>query len=266
MLHSTSLIATIVVGLVLAFGCGFVASRLRLPPLVGYLLAGIAVGPFTPGFVADVDLAGQLAEIGVILLMFGIGLHFSIRDLLTVYPIALPGALAQIATSLAVCAALAVLWGWSWTAGVPLGLGLSVASTVVLLRILEERNSLDQVEGRIAIGWLIVQDLAMVLALVLLPALAGSSETDAPEAAARVLGDDVGVRLALTVAKVAAFVALVLVVGTRLVPWLLEKVARTGSRELFTLAVLAAALVSPMARRSSSGSPSRSEHSSPAWC
>jgi CPA2 family monovalent cation:H+ antiporter-2 len=206
------------------------------------LLAGIAVGPFTPGFVADVDLAGQLAEIGVILLMFGIGLHFSIRDLLTVYPIALPGALAQIATSLAVCAALAVLWGWSWTAGVLLGLGLSVASTVVLLRILEERRSLDQVEGRIAIGWLIVQDLAMVLALVLLPALAGSSEGDRPEVAARVLGDDVGVRLALTVAKVAAFVALVLVVGTRLVPRLLEEVARTGSRELFTLSVLAAAL------------------------
>jgi CPA2 family monovalent cation:H+ antiporter-2 len=240
--HSTSLIATIVVGLVLAFGCGFVASRLRLPPLVGYLLAGIAVGPFTPGFVADVDLAGQLAEIGVILLMFGIGLHFSIRDLLTVYPIALPGALAQIATSLAVCAALAVLWGWSWTAGILLGLGLSVASAVVLLRILEERRSLDQVEGRIAIGWLIVQDLAMVLALVLLPALAGSSEGDRPEVAARVLGDDVGVRLALTVAKVAAFVALVLVVGTRLVPRLLEEVARTGSRELFTLSVLAAAL------------------------
>jgi CPA2 family monovalent cation:H+ antiporter-2 len=240
--QSSSLIATIVVGLVLAFGCGFVASRLRLPPLVGYLLAGIAVGPFTPGFVADIDLAGQLAEIGVILLMFGIGLRFSIRDLLTVYPIALPGALAQIAISLVVCAALAVLWGWDWAAGLLLGLGLSVASTVVLLRILEERGALDQVEGRIAIGWLIVQDLAMVLALVLLPALAGSSEGDPSVVAARVLGDDVGVRLALTVAKVAAFVALVLVVGTRLVPWLLEQAARTGSRELFTLAVLAAAL------------------------
>jgi monovalent cation:H+ antiporter-2, CPA2 family len=241
--HSTSLIATIVVGLVLAFGCGFVASRLRLPPLVGYLLAGIAVGPFTPGFVADIDLAGQLAEIGVILLMFGIGLRFSIKDLLSVYPIALPGALVQIATSLVVCAALAVLWGWSWTAGLLLGLGLSVASTVVLLRILEERGALDQVEGRIAIGWLIVQDLAMVLALVLLPALAGSSGNDPSEvAAARVLGNDLVIRLALTVAKVAAFVALVLLVGTRLVPWLLEQVARTGSRELFTLSVLAAAL------------------------
>ncbi len=240
--HSRSLIATIVVGLVLAFGCGFVASRLRLPPLVGYLLAGIAVGPFTPGFVADIDLAGQLAEIGVILLMFGIGLRFSIKDLLAVYPIALPGALAQIAVSLAACAALAVLWGWGWTAGLLLGLGLSVASTVVLLRVLEERGALDQIEGRIAIGWLIVQDVAMVLALVLLPALAGSSDGDHSELATRALGDGVGVRLALTLAKVAAFVALVLVVGPRLVPWLLEQAARTGSRELFTLSVLAAAL------------------------
>ena len=174
--HSTSLIATIVVGLVLAFGFGFVARRLHLPPLVGYLLAGIAIGPFTPGFVADISLAGQLAEIGVILLMFGIGLHFSIKDLFEVYPIALPGALAQIAASMAACAAMAVLWGWGLVAGLLLGLGLSVASTVVLLRVLEERNALDKVDGRIAIGWLIVQDLAMVLVLVLLPALAGSSE------------------------------------------------------------------------------------------
>ena len=240
MAHSTSLIATIVVGLVLAFGCGFLASRLRLPPLVGYLLAGIIVGPFTPGFVADLDLAGQLAEIGIILLMFGIGLHFSIEDLLAVYTIALPGALAQIAASMAVCGALAVFWGWSLGAGLLLGLALSVASTVVLLRALEERGVLTGTEGRIAIGWLVVQDLAMVLVLVLLPALAGSPDGDA--AAARGPGADVGITLALTLGKVAAFVALALVVGKRLVPWLLDQVARAGSRELFTLSVLAAAL------------------------
>ena len=240
--HSSSLIATIVVGLVLAFGCGFVARRLHLPPLVGYLLAGIAVGPFTPGFVADISLAGQLAEIGVILLMFGIGLHFSIKDLLEVYAIALPGALAQIAASMAVCAAMAVLWGWGLAAGLLLGLGLSVASTVVLLRVLEERNALDKVDGRIAVGWLIVQDIVMVLVLVLMPALAGSSEGHPSQFAPRFLGEGVGVTLALTVAKVAAFVALILVVGTRLVPWLLEQAARTGSRELFTLSVLATAL------------------------
>ena len=241
--HSTSLIATIVVGLVLAFGFGFVARRLHLPPLVGYLLAGIAIGPFTPGFVADISLAGQLAEIGVILLMFGIGLHFSIKDLLEVYAIAVPGALAQIAASMAACAAMAVLWGWGLVAGLLLGLGLSVASTVVLLRVLEERNALDKVDGRIAIGWLIVQDLAMVLVLVLLPALAGSSEDHPSQSAPPpVLRDGVGVTLALTLAKVAAFVGLVLVVGTRLVPWLLEQVARTDSRELFTLSVLATAL------------------------
>jgi monovalent cation:H+ antiporter-2, CPA2 family len=223
--HSTSLIATIVVGLVLAFGFGFAARRLHLPPLVGYLLAGIAIGPFTPGFVADISLAGQLAEIGIILLMFGIGLHFSIKDLLEVYPIALPGALAQIAASTTVCAAMAVLWGWGLVAGLLLGLGLSVASTVVLLRVLEERNALDKVDGRIAIGWLIVQDLAMVLVLVLLPALAGSSEGQPSQSAPPFLRDGVGVTLALTLAKVAAFVALVLIVGTRLVPWLLEQVA-----------------------------------------
>jgi CPA2 family monovalent cation:H+ antiporter-2 len=205
--HSTSLIATIVVGLVLAFGFGFAARRLHLPPWVGYLLAGIAIGPFTPGFVADISLAGQLAEIGVILLMFGIGLHFSVKDLLEVYQIAVPGALAQIAASMAVCAAMAVLWGWGLVAGLLLGLSLSVASTVVLLRVLEERNALDTVDGRIAIGWLIVQDLAMVLVLVLLPALAGSSSV---QSAPPVLRDGVGVTLALTLAKVAAFVACII--------------------------------------------------------
>jgi len=242
MSHSTSLIATIVVGLVLAFGCGFLASRLRLPPLVGYLLAGIAVGPFTPGFIADANLAGQLAEIGVILLMFGIGLHFSIKDLLAVYTIAVPGALAQITVSTAACAVLAVLWGWSVAAGLLLGLALSVASTVVLLRILEGRSALDKDDGRIAIGWLIVQDIVMVLVLVLLPALAGSSEGGLANSARQAAGYEIGVTLALTIGKVVLFLASVLIVGTRLVPWLLDQVARTGSRELFTLSVLAAAL------------------------
>ena len=242
MSHSTSLIATIVVGLVLAFGCGFLASRLRLPPLVGYLLAGIAVGPFTPGFVADASLAGQLAEIGVILLMFGIGLHFSIKDLLAVYTIAVPGALAQITISTAACAVLAVLWGWSVAAGLLLGLALSVASTVVLLRILEGRSALDKDDGRIAIGWLIVQDVVMVLVLVLLPALAGSSEGGLAHSARQAAGYEIGVTLALTIGKVVLFLASVFIVGTRLVPWLLDQVARTGSRELFTLSVLAAAL------------------------
>src|SRR5687767_3275744 len=207
--QSTSLLATIVVGLVLAFGCGFVASRLRLPPLVGYLLAGVAVGPFTPGFVADVNLAGQLAEIGVILLMFGVGLHFSIADLRAVYPIALPGALAQIAVSMAACTALAVLWDWGLGAGLLLGLALSVASTVVLLRVLEERDALDGVDGRIAIGWLIVQDLAMVLVLVLLPALAGSPGGNPGELAVHVPGGGLATTLALTLGKVAAFIVLV---------------------------------------------------------
>jgi monovalent cation:H+ antiporter-2, CPA2 family len=240
--HSTSLIATLVVGLVLAFGCGFLASRLRLPPLVGYLLAGIAVGPFTPGFVADASLAGQLAEIGVILLMFGIGLHFSIKDLLAVYTIAVPGALAQITISTAACAVLAVLWGWSVAAGLLLGLALSVASTVVLLRILEGRSALDKDDGRIAIGWLIVQDIVMVLVLVLLPALAAVSEGGLTNSARHAAGYEIGVTLALTIGKVVLFLASVLIVGTRLVPWLLDQVARTGSRELFTLSVLATAL------------------------
>ena len=213
MSHSTSLIATIVVGLVLAFGCGFLASRLRLPPLVGYLLAGIAVGPFTPGFVADASLAGQLAEIGVILLMFGIGLHFSIKDLLAVYTIAVPGALAQITISTAACAVLAVLWGWSVAAGLLLGLALSVASTVVLLRILEGRSALDKDDGRIAIGWLIVQDIVMVLVLVLLPALAAVSEGGLTNSARHAAGYEIGVTLALTIGKVVLFLASVLIVG-----------------------------------------------------
>ena len=240
--HDISLIATITMGLVLAFFGGLVAHRLRLPPLVGYLLAGVALGPFTPGFVGDGNLAGQLAEIGVILLMFGVGLHFSIKDLLAVRAIALPGAIAQIAVATASGVALALLWGWGMGAGLVLGLALSVASTVVLLRALEQRNALDTVNGRIAVGWLIVEDLVMVLALVLLPALAGALGGNARGIAGHLSSGSVVAALALTIGKVALFVALVFLVGTRVVPWLLQLVARTGSRELFTLSVLAIAL------------------------
>lgn len=236
--HDTTLIATIVMGLVLAFVGGFIASKLRLPPLIGYLIAGVAAGPFTPGFVGDEALAGQLAEIGVILLMFGVGLHFSIKDLMAVRRIAIPGAIVQIAVATLLGAWLSHLWGWTLAAGIVFGLSLSVASTVVLLRALEEQGALDSINGRIAVGWLIVEDLAMVLALVLLPALAGVLVSGGNGADANSLSWT----LTITFAKVALFLALVLVIGTRVVPWLLERVARTGSRELFTLSVLATAL------------------------
>jgi CPA2 family monovalent cation:H+ antiporter-2 len=242
MRHDTALITTIAVGLALAFIFGFAAARLRLPPLVGYLVAGVVVGPFTPGFVADSRLASQLAELGVILLMFGVGLHFSLRDLLAVRRIAVPGAIAQIIVATALGAGVARLWGWSLGAGLVFGLALSVASTVVLLRALEERGVLESVNGRIAVGWLIVEDLAMVLALVLLPALAGSLG-GSPGAAAAGAGErSLLVTLGVTLGKVALFLALMLFVGVRVVPWMLERVARVGSRELFTLSVLAVAL------------------------
>ncbi len=231
--HESKLIALIAIGFVLALGFGFLAARVRLPPLVGYLLAGIAIGPFTPGFVADAGLASQLAEIGVILLMFGVGLHFSISTLLRVRTIALPGAVAQIAVATAIGVGLARWWGWSLTAGLVFGLALSVASTVVLLRALEQRNELDTENGHIAVGWLIVEDLAMVLALVFLPALATEGAADA---------SSLLFNLGTTALKVAIFVALMLVGGRRIVPWILHQVARAGSRELFTLAVLAIAL------------------------
>ncbi|WIG95973.1 YbaL family putative K(+) efflux transporter [Myxococcus sp. SDU36] len=241
--HDTTLIATIAVGLGLAFVGGFVARWLKLPPLVGYLLAGVAVGPFTPGFVADGGLAGQLAEIGVILLMFGVGIHFSIKDLLAVRNIAVPGAIVQIAAATVMGTAVAHWWGWSLGAGLVFGLALSTASTVVLLRALEERGALDSVNGRIAVGWLIVEDLAMVLALVLLPALGnvlGAADTQTPATAAA--GDSLVWTLAVTLGKVCLFVVVMVVAGKRLVPWLLTQVAKTGSRELFTLSVLAVAL------------------------
>ena len=238
--HETALIAILSGGLGLAFVFGFVAIRLSLPPLVGYLLAGVAVGPFTPGFVADAGLASQLAEIGVILLMFGVGLHFSPSDLMAVRGIAVPGAIFQIAAATALGAAVSHLWGWSWGTGLVFGLCLSVASTVVLLRALEDRGALDSGDGRIAVGWLIVEDLFMVLTLVLLPALAGVLGGVAGGAATS--GADLTAAIGLTLAKVVAFLVFMFVVGRRAVPWLLERVARTGSRELFTLAVLATAL------------------------
>jgi monovalent cation:H+ antiporter-2, CPA2 family len=241
-LHETSLIALLAIGFVLALLFGLVASALRMSPIVGYLVAGIAAGPFTPGFVGDAGLANQLSEIGVILLMFGVGLHFSIKDLLSVKAIALPGAVAQIATATAIGLGMAHLWGWTFGQGLVLGLSLSVASTVVLLRALEERNALQSSEGKIAVGWLIVEDLAMVLALVMLPALAETLGGDASAFHAPGASDNTGLTLLITLAKVALFVALALVVGTRVVPWLLMRVTRTGSRELFTLCVLAIAL------------------------
>jgi CPA2 family monovalent cation:H+ antiporter-2 len=246
MLHDTPLIATIVAGLGLAFVFGALAQRFRLPPLVGYLLAGVAVGPFTPGFVADQSLATELAELGIILLMFGVGLHFSLNDLLSVRAIALPGAIVQIAVATLMGLALALAMGWTVGAGLVFGLALSVASTVVLLRAMQERRLMDTDRGKIAVGWLIVEDLAMVLALVLLPALAsvlggnGDAQTAGPLAAR--LGLGLTGTLLLTVAKVGLFIALMLVVGRRLIPWILHYVAHTGSRELFRLAVLAIAL------------------------
>ncbi len=236
--HGTSLISTLAVGLVFAGIGGFLASRLRLPPLVGYLLAGIAVGPFTPGFVADSEIASQLAEIGVILMMFGVGMHFSVRDLMDVRKIALPGAVVQIAIATALGIALAWSWGWTLGAGIVFGLSLSVASTVVLLRALEARGILASENGRIAVGWLVVEDLAMVLTVVALPALASALGGQAGEAATH----DLPWVLGMTLAKVVAFIAIMLVVGARLLPFILDQIAQTGSRELFTLAVIAAAL------------------------
>jgi CPA2 family monovalent cation:H+ antiporter-2 len=237
--HHTPLIATIVAGLVAAFAFGAVAQRLRLSPLVGYLLAGVLVGPFTPGYVADQKIANELAEIGVILLMFGVGLHFSVKDLLAVRKIAVPGALAQMAVATVLGIGLSALLGWPLISGLVFGLALSVASTVVLLRALQERRLVQTERGKIAVGWLIVEDLAMVLALVLLPALAGAMK------AGQGASDPLtawGVPLGLTLLKVGGFVAFMMIVARRAVPWLLHYVAHTGSRELFRLAVFAIAL------------------------
>jgi len=239
--HEAPLIGTIAVGLAFAFAGGFLAARVGLPPLVGYLLAGIAVGPFTPGFVADVHLAPQLAEIGVILLMFGVGMHFSLGDLLAVRAIAVPGAVAQIAAATALGVAIAASWGWSWGAGLVFGLALSVASTVVLLRALADRGLLESDDGRIAVGWLIVEDVATVIALVLLPVLSEPLGGRPPGHEHAATGS-MWVTIGATLGKVAVFVAFMLVVGRRVFLWLLALVERGGSRELFSLAVIALAL------------------------
>jgi K+:H+ antiporter len=239
--HDTPLIAAIVGAIVLAFLLGAAAHRLRISPLVGYLLAGVAVGPFTPGFVADQELIAELAEIGVILLMFGVGLHFSLKDLLSVKAIALPGALVQIAVASLLGWALAWSLGWPTLAGLVFGLALSVASTVVLLRALQERRLIDSTQGRIAVGWLIVEDIFMVAVLVLLPPLADIYLT-MDQAGGTSAQSELALTLALTMGKVAAFVAIMLLVGRRVVPWILHYVAHTGSRELFRLAVLSIAL------------------------
>ena len=240
-MHDAPLIATIVSGIVLAFVFAAIAHKLRLPPLAGYLMAGVVVGPFTPGYVADGHLAHQLAELGVVLLMFGVGLHFSLKDLLSVKNIAIPGALGQMAVATVLGMLLGWGLGWPFAQGFVFGLALSVASTVVLLRAMEERRLMDTERGRIAIGWLIVEDLAMVLALVLLPAIGlalGGGESGAATLSFAAIAGTV----ALTIGKVVLFVAMMLVVGKRLIPWILKVVAHTGSRELFRLAVLAIAL------------------------
>jgi CPA2 family monovalent cation:H+ antiporter-2 len=235
--HETSLITTLAYALGAALVFGMIATRMKLPALVGYLIAGILIGPSTPGFVADPGIAAQLAEIGVMLLMFGVGLHFSLDDLLSVKRIALPGAIVQILVATAMGLGLATWWGWSIGAGIVFGLALSVASTVVLLRALESAGAVETLNGRIAVGWLVVEDLVMVLVLVMLPAFA--SLGDANAGAAR---PDLWLTLGKTLGQVAIFVALMLVVGKRLFPWVLWQVARTGSRELFTLCVIAAAV------------------------
>src|SRR5450830_2102576 len=243
--HNISLITTIAAALGAGLLFGYLATRLRLPALVGYLAAGIIIGPATPGYVADAALAGQLAEIGVMLMMFGVGLHFSIDDLWDVRKVALPGAILQIAIATALGMGLAHFWGWTIGGGLVFGLALSVASTVVLLRALEERGILDSFNGRIAVGWLVVEDLVTVLVLVLLPALAGSlggEVVDAANGGHGAGGGDLWTTLAITLGQVAAFIVLMLVVGRKLFPWILWQVARTGSRELFTLCVIAAAV------------------------
>ena len=237
MVHS-DLLVSLGAALVAAFAGGFLAARLRLPTIVGYLLAGVVIGPFTPGFTADPDVAAQLAEIGVVLLMFGVGIHFTLRDLLAVRRIADPGAVGQIVVVTALGAGAALAWGWRPGEALVLGLAISVASTVVLLHTHEDRAMLDSVQGHIAVGWLIVQDLFTVLALVLLPTLAVPLGGEALNGG----GGNPLLAVGLALVKAAAFVLAMLVIGMRVFPWLLVQVARQGSRELFTLAVLAIAL------------------------
>ena len=236
--HAVSLITTLATGFALALVFGFIAARLKLPALVGYLMAGILIGPATPGFVADSVIAGQLAEIGVMLLMFGVGLHFAVADLLAVRKIALPGAVVQMVVATGLGAGVATLWGWPFGGALVFGISLSVASTVVLLKALESQGIVESANGRIAIGWLVVEDLAMVLVLVLLPALSPSLGGHAPGGPVR----STALTILITLAQVGGFLAFMLIVGRRLFPWILWHVAKTGSRELFTLCVVAAAV------------------------
>jgi CPA2 family monovalent cation:H+ antiporter-2 len=231
-MHSYDLILTLASGFSAALVLGYLTHRIGLSPIVGYLLAGTLVGPYTPGYVADAGLAEQLAEIGVILLMFGVGLQFHIEELLAVRRVAVPGAIAQSAVATVLGAALAVAFGWTWSAGLVFGMALAVASTVVLIRVLSDNNDLHTQAGHIAVGWLVVEDLFTVIALVLLPALFGPKADE----------QSVWVALGLTALKVSALVAFTAVVGTRVIPRVLDYVAETRSRELFTLAVLAMAL------------------------
>ncbi|MCY7314445.1 MAG: cation:proton antiporter [Rubrivivax sp.] len=239
------LVVTLAAALGLALVLGFIAVRLKLPALVGYLAAGVVIGPYTPGFVADVPLATQLAEIGVMLLMFGVGLHFSVQDLLAVRRVAVPGAVVQMAVATALGAGLATWWGWPIAGALVFGIALSVASTVVLLRALEAQGALDSENGRIAVGWLIVEDLAMVLVLVMLPVVVGAGNAGIAGNAGNAggaVGPGFWPQLLKTLLAVGAFVAVMLVVGRRLLPWMLWQITRTGSRELFTLCVIAVAV------------------------
>ncbi|MGV3582675.1 MAG: YbaL family putative K(+) efflux transporter [Methylophilus sp.] len=235
--HSTTLITTLATGFGLALILGFIAERCKLPALVGYLLAGILIGPATPGFVADLSIASQLSEIGVMLLMFGVGLHFSIHDLLAVKRIALPGAIIQMAIATLMGMWLAHLWGWSIGEGLIFGLALSCASTVVLLKALESRGFLDSMNGKIAVGWLVVEDLITVLVLVLMPPLAFILGGTSPNNSSSLI-----YTLSITVLQVTGFIVLMLVVGKRFLPWMLWHIAKTGSRELFTLSIVSAAI------------------------
>ncbi len=238
--HNISLISTIAAGFGLALIFGFIAERIKLPALVGYLLAGILLGPYTPGFVADIGIASQLSEIGVMLLMFGVGLHFSIDDLLSVKRIALPGAVVQMSIATLLGMGVAYWWGWSLGEGLIFGLALSCASTVVLLKALESRGILDTMNGRIAVGWLVVEDLATVLVLVLMPPLASMLGGTLADTTAT--STPIWQTLAFTLLQVSGFIAFMLIAGRRIIPWMLWHIARTGSRELFTLSVIVAAI------------------------
>ena len=238
--HDVELIVLLAVGFGLALIFGYIAARLRLPPLVGYLIAGIIISPNTPGVVGDVHLANQLAELGVMFLMFGVGMHFSLKDLMQVRRIALPGAVLQITVATLLGIGVTMLWGWSFGSALVFGLSLSCASTVVLLKALGDRGLLDSVNGKIAVGWLLVEDLVMVLALVLLPATAVLLGGEA--LAGTDPNQNIWLTLGITLLKVAGFIAFMLIVGKRLVPMIMQFVARLGSRELFTLTVVAAAV------------------------